>query len=269
MKKLSGIFEDRGLNLERKLVKVEKCKNCGKELKIYKMQMIGGSEKGQWATVMEECDCYLSQQVLEAVNRTKLKYFREYSTINHSLKKATLDNYSPNNDSQMNAVKKAIEFIKKLSQNKQARLMYYGEPGLGKSHLAVGIGKILDKRFHKTCLFLEVPKLKQMVKSSWTKDSTYSELELMRAIAEADLLILDDVGAEGVTPWTKELMFTILNSRLSKSLLVTTNMSLSEIYIEYGSKIVDRFLENMSKRDIFKLEGEYSYRLNTYLEEDR
>ncbi|GAY75586.1 hypothetical protein [Sporolactobacillus inulinus] len=31
------------------------------------------------------------------------------------------------------------------------------------------------------------------------------------------------VGAEGITPWTKELMFAILNARLSKSLLVTTN----------------------------------------------
>lgn len=36
-----------------------------------------------------------------------------------------------------------------------------------------------------------------MIKSSWSKDSVFTELEIMRAIAEVDLLILDDLGAEG------------------------------------------------------------------------
>lgn len=268
MKELTNIFEQKGLNLKRQLVKIEKCKNCGNELKTYKMLMIGGSKKGQWAPVTEECDCFLTQQVLETVNRTKLKFFRDHSTINNSIKNATLENYTPNNETQMIALKKAIEFINKLSHNNQARMIYYGEPGLGKSHLAVGIGKILDEKFKKTCLFLEVTVLKQLVKSSWSKDSSYSEFELMRAIAEVDLLILDDVGAEGITSWTKELMFTLLNTRLSKSLLVTTNLSISDIYIEYGAKISDRFLENVSKKDILKLEGEHSYRLNSFLKDD-
>ncbi|MFB6467788.1 ATP-binding protein [Cytobacillus sp. Hz8] len=264
MKKLSDIFEKRGLALERELVKVEKCQNCDKELKTFRMQIIGGSRNGEWATVTEECDCILAQQVLEAVNRTKLKFFRELSILNQSIKQATLENYIPNHESQIIAIKKAIEFIEKVSKNKQARMIYYGESGLGKSHLAVGIEKLLEDKFYKTALFLEVPTLKQMVKASWTKDSNYSELELMKAVSEADLLILDDVGAEGITPWTKELLFTILNLRLSKSLLVTTNLSLSEIYMEYGPKITDRILENMSKQDMLKVEGNQSYRLKNF-----
>lgn len=267
MKKLSNILMKRVPSIQRELVKVEECRNCGKELNTFKTRLIGGPKKGQLAVITEECDCYLSQQVLNAVNRTKLRFFREHSTINDSLKQATLYNYSPNNDSQVYAVKKAIDFIEKQSGNVVARTIFYGDPGLGKSHLAVGIAKILEEKYHKTCLFLEVPILKQLVKSSWSNGSARSELEIMRAIAEADLLILDDVGAEGITPWTKELMFTILNSRLSKSLLVTTNLSLSDIYTNYGSKITDRFLENMSKDDIVKIEGEHSYRLKPFLEE--
>lgn len=60
-------------------------------------------------------------------------------------------------------------------------------------------------------------------------------------------------------------MFTILNSRLSKNVLVTTNMQLSDIYGEYGPKITDRLLENMSKEDLVNLKGEYCYRIKLYL----
>ncbi|WP_071394137.1 ATP-binding protein [Bacillus tuaregi] len=267
MKKVSNLLAQKGMNLERELIKVEGCVNCGKELKTYRMQIIGGSKKGQWRTITQECDCYLSQEALAAESKIKIKHFSKLSTINQSLRQATLENYVPHHDSQFSAMQKAIEFIEKLSQNKQARLIYYGEPGLGKSHIAVGIGKIVEARFRKTCMFLELPALKQMIKSSWSKESTYSERDLMRSIAEADLVILDDVGAEGITPWTKEFMFAILNSRLSKSLIVTTNMSLPDLYMEYGAKIIDRFLENMTKQDLIKIEGEHSYRLKHFIED--
>lgn len=146
--------------------------------------------------------------------------------------------------------------------------MYYGKTGLGKSHLAVGICEIVETKLNKTCLFLEVPTLKHMIKSSWSKNSDFTELEITSAIAEVDLLILDDVGAEGITPWTKELMFSILNTRLSKNLLVTTNMELSDIYFEYGPKITDRFIQGMAKQDFVKIEGKHSYRLKEFLADD-
>ncbi|MDM5157260.1 ATP-binding protein [Bacillus sp. DX1.1] len=264
-KTLFGVNE---MNLNREIIKAEPCKNCGRELKTYRVKLVGGPNKGKCTAVTEECSCYLAKQALETTIRTKIKYFKELSTINHSLINATLQNYSPHNDSQSHAVKRAIEFIEQLAQNKIARAIYYGESGLGKSHLSVGISKIVETKLQKTCLFLEVPTLKHMIKSSWSKDSVFTELEIMRAIAEVDLLILDDLGAEGDTPWTKELLFTILNSRLSKSLLVTTNLEIEDIYLEYGPKITDRLIQGMSKQNIIKIQGRHSYRLKELLEDD-
>ncbi len=45
----------------------------------------------------------------------------------------------------------------------------------------------------------------------------------MRFCTDADQFVLDGCRCGGDTPWTKELMFAILNARLSKGLLVTTN----------------------------------------------
>jgi DNA replication protein DnaC len=262
------LFNVNEMNLNREIVKVEPCKNCGQMLKSYRVKLIGGPNKGKWTTITEECSCLLAKQAVEMAKQTKINYFKSRSTINHSLINATLQNFSPQNDSQLHAIKKAIEFIEQLKQNKAARAIYYGESGLGKSHLSVGISRIVETKLHKTCLFLEVPTLKQMIKSSWSKNSDFTELEIMRAITEVDLLILDDLGAEGGTSWTKELLFSILSSRLSKSLLVTTNMEIKDIYLEYGPKITDRLIQGMSKQNIIKIQGRHSHRLKELLEDD-
>ncbi|NMD68685.1 ATP-binding protein [Bacillus sp. DNRA2] len=261
MRSFSEILGHKGISLQREIVAVVQCQSCGRELKTYRMQLIGGSKKGEWTTLTEECSCYFSKEVLSDAQRKKLTYFRERSTINQSLILATLENYCPSNHSQIHAAKMAIEFIETLAQNKPARLLYYGSTGLGKSHLAVAISKIVEAKLNKTCLFIDVPRLKQLIKASWLKDSDFTELEMMRSMAEVDILILDDVGAEGITPWTKELMFSILNSRLSKPLLVTTNMDLEELYQEYGPKITDRIIDGMAKQQIINIKGQHSYRL--------
>ncbi|QAA23498.1 ATP-binding protein [Sporolactobacillus terrae] len=268
MRRLANFLNADGINLKRTLVNVSHCRNCGRALNVYKMRMIGGPRKGSWTTITEPCDCSFSQQALQEADRIKRERFYELSTINDALKQATLKNFSAQNASQIHAVEHAVEFVEKIGENKPARMFYYGKPGLGKSHLAVGISKLLDQKYHKTCLFIDVPALKLIFKSTWTKESTLTERDLMTFIADADLLILDDVGAEGITPWSKELMFAILNARLSKSLLVTTNRSISELDLDYGPKIIDRFLENMSKADLVHLDGDYSHRLARFIEDD-
>lgn len=268
MESLSKLLQQKEINLQRELIRIENCDSCGRELKTYKMQIVGGPKKGEWAEITEECSCYYSKLTVEAVTRKKINYFKDLSTINQSLVHSTLENYSPGNHSQIHALKKAIEYIENVSQNKLSRMIYYGNPGLGKSHLAVGIYKILTENLNKTALFLDLPTLKQMIKSSWTTEGDLTELELARAIGEVDVLILDDVGAEGITSWTKEILFSILNSRLSKNLVVTTNMKLADFHSQYGPKITDRFIQGMAKDDLVKMEGDYSYRLKKFIEED-
>ncbi|WP_028984141.1 ATP-binding protein [Sporolactobacillus terrae] len=268
MQRIAHLFNNNGIDLKQTFVRATHCQKCGSVLNVYKMRIIGGPQKGLWTTITEHCDCDLSRQATEAADRVKRERFHELSTINDALKQATLKNFSAQNASQVQALEHAVEFVKKIGENKPARLFYYGKPGLGKSHLAVGIRKLLDQNYHKTCLFIDVPALKLIFKSTWTKESALTEHDLMAFIADADLLILDDVGAEGITPWTKELMFAILNARLSKSLLVTTNRSISELYLDYGAKIIDRFLENMSKADLVHVDGEYSHRLARFIEDD-
>ena len=67
----------------------------------------------------------------------------------------------------------------------------------------------------------------------------------MRALTRADLLVLDDAGAEKWTEWTEPTLYTIIDERYSycKPLIITTNSTLDELEKKIGDRAMDRVLE--------------------------
>ena len=65
-------------------------------------------------------------------------------------------------------------------------------------------------------------------------------------LASADLLHIDDLGAEHRTDWVLEQLYTILNARYEdeRSTLVTSNLGREELAEQLGERIVSR-LEGM------------------------
>lgn len=248
------------------IINVETCPRCGVEIKTIRMVILGGPEKGQEQISKTECHCKLAADAVNAAKRSKFAYYKQFWTINESLDEASLDNFQTTSTNQGMALNKCFDFIDRLVDGKKpARMFFYGSPGLGKSHLALSVCRYVEEELNKTSLFIEMPTLKDVLKASFSKESDYTSHEIMRALSEVDLLVLDDLGAEGITDWTKEIVFTILNSRMNKSLLVTSNLGLQEIFSQYGDKHVDRLLQGMEKSDVFKFEGKYSHRLKDFL----
>jgi len=63
---------------------------------------------------------------------------------------------------------------------------------------------------------------------------------------EADLLVLDDLGAEVSTVVTSSALFDIINQRLlmRKSTVISTNLSPNGLAAQYSERMVSRFLGN-------------------------
>ena len=74
-------------------------------------------------------------------------------------------------------------------------LMIWGEPGNGKTHLAASIANELSKQGY-IVVFQSVPELLQRIRNTFSSENKESETQIMRALLECDLLILDDIGAE-------------------------------------------------------------------------
>ena len=120
-------------------------------------------------------------------------------------------------------------------------LMLFGNAGLGKTHAALAIaGIVLQKDFD--VIYVSSPDFFGKLENA-RFDSSEDAEALLRTASAADLLILDDLGTEFVTPYFITTFYSLLNNRLGAGLptIVTTN-------IADGSLLEKRYTEKISSR---------------------
>ena len=104
-------------------------------------------------------------------------------------------------------------------------LLLMGRPGTGKTHLGVAaFRKIIAKGFEG--LFYDFQNLLQRIRDSYNDDSRISDKEVYRDVMEADVLLLDDLGAHRMTDWVEDTVTSIITYRCNnrKPLIATTNL---------------------------------------------
>ena len=133
-------------------------------------------------------------------------------------------NYYPGgNSSQKAALELSMEVAMKYP-NVGEGLLLTGPVGVGKTHLAVSILKGLAER-GVTCLFYEFGSLLKEIQDSYNPNTKTSELSVLRPVLDADVLVLDELGASKPTDWVRDTMAHIINSRYNDRRLTifTTN----------------------------------------------
>lgn len=103
-------------------------------------------------------------------------------------------------------------------------LLLMGPVGVGKTHLAVSILKSLVERGFE-CLFYEFGGLLKEIQNSYNSVSQTSELNVLAPVFNADILVLDELGASKSTDWVRDTMAHIINTRYNdkKLTIFTTN----------------------------------------------
>src|SRR6202451_2898246 len=116
-------------------------------------------------------------------------------------------------------------------------LLLMGDPGSGKTHLAVAAFRaILAKGFEG--LFFDYQNLLDRIRSSYDQTSQTSDKEAYRVAMDKEVLLLDDLGAHRVTDWVEDTVTSIITARCNnkKPLIATTNLP----DVEAGSSMFDR-----------------------------
>jgi DNA replication protein DnaC len=100
-----------------------------------------------------------------------------------------------------------------------------GSCGVGKTHLAVAVIKELIQTREISCLFYEFGDLLKKIQDSYNPVSQTSELKVLEPIYEAEVLVLDELGASKPTDWVRDTMMQIINNRYNerKITIFTTN----------------------------------------------
>lgn len=136
----------------------------------------------------------------------------------------------------------ATDFVNEFSTGFN-NLLLYGAAGLGKTFICHCIAKDLLDAGH-TVLYITAPRLFKIIEDyRFNREALEEPTEMMDAITDVDLLILDDLGAEFMTVVTSSALFDLVNQRLlsRKPMVISTNLPPDELVHHYSARIVSRF----------------------------
>jgi len=135
--------------------------------------------------------------------------------------------YDPENpeDSKLGTAKLAAgRFVEEYPLEKTG-LLFVGSVGVGKTHLAAGIIRALMRDKGVPCLFCDYRELLKSIQNSYNASVQATEMEILRPVFDAEVLVLDELGAVRSTEWVFDTVNYILNSRYNdnKTTIITTN----------------------------------------------
>jgi DNA replication protein DnaC len=169
----------------------------------------------------KECVCRVERRAARMLGRAHIPRRYEH---------CTLENYDTDlpysHRSQGLALVTARKFIEGYPLETGGRgLLLMGSIGVGKTHLAVGILQTLVTERGATGLFYDYRDLLKQVQNSYNAQVRETELEVLRPVFDAEVLVLDELGASKPTDWVWDTVAHILNTRYNdrRTTIITTN----------------------------------------------
>ena len=155
------------------------------------------------------------------------------------------------NDRLLNAVASAKRFADSFPVVDKG-LMIIGPPGIGKTHLAISAIKQAVRTTGAHARYYDTRGLLTQIRSTYNSTTKTAEMDVIRPVMEAQLLILDDLGAERLTDWVEETMNVIVNSRYNAKLptIFTSNYEdvpgsedMNSLFVRVGFRLHSRLRE--------------------------
>lgn len=145
-----------------------------------------------------------------------------------------------------------FKYCEKFSEAKKKGLglLIHGEPGNGKTYLSSCIANyLLSEGTPVICVSIDA--LLGRIKETYSKWGQQAEQDVIRGLQNADLLIIDDLGAEKTSDWSVSTIYNIIDGRYRQGLplIITTNLKINsdeingELANRYGRRTEDRILE--------------------------
>lgn len=141
------------------------------------------------------------------------------------------------------------DFADKLHDG--AGLLFIGNSGTGKTHLAAAICKGVVKQGY-SAVFTSTLEFMQVVKETYSKHIETSEREAIQQFASPDLLVLDEVGVQHGSKAERMLMTELINQRYAgmKPTILLTNLDINELGLLLDFRVISR-LREVNKRVVF------------------
>ena len=228
--------------LERTSCELKNCKNC-KNLYECKNEIDGYVYYPQ----KNESDiefCYIPckyKKEMDKINEYKSNIY--HFNISDNLKNASMASIDTSDKNRFETIKWVNNFIKNYQKGTPIKGIYLnGNFGCGKTYLLSAMLNELAKKGSKVAM-IYYPEFLRALKESFNGTDEYKIK--FNYIKKVDVLLLDDIGAETVTEWSRdEVLGTILQYRMEENLptLFTSNLTMKEleIHLSTTNKDIDK-----------------------------
>jgi DNA replication protein DnaC len=201
---------------------------------------------------VEKCSCYKHNLVRIYYKNSDLNdlirdnNFDNFNMEYYSSRKAGSEPESPRKNMEK-IFTRCMNLIRTFDSTNE-NLLFFGNSGTGKTFLSNCIAKeLLDKGY--LVVYRTAESLIQNLKHiRFDGDTLLEDL-----IINCDLLIIDDLGTEQISDFSKTELFNLLNKKIlkNKKMIVSTNCTLEEILQIYSERISSRLLGNFGLYKFF------------------
>ncbi|MGH9612738.1 MAG: ATP-binding protein [Bryobacteraceae bacterium] len=193
---------------------VADCERCGGSgWVIVERQGLSGAER---------CSCDQAERPARLLAEANIPLLYR----NASLENFLIPQDNPAARSGLGGVVLAVRgYVRDFPNTDKPGILFIGDPGTGKTHLAVAVLRALIAKGFEG-LFFDYQNLLGRIRSSYDAASGTSDREAYRSALDAEILLLDDLGAHRVTEFTEDTITSIVTHRCNQKmpLIATTNL---------------------------------------------
>lgn len=174
------------------------------------------------------CDCRVAARCARLLEEAEIP--RQYEHC-------TLDDFDVTFPSSTGSLRKGLLYAKKFVEHyplEKDGMLLSGSCGTGKTHLAIAILRELILQKGARCLFRGYSALLKQIQATYSRQIVadeetgvvLTEYSILQDVIQADVLVLDDLGAEKSSEWTLSMLYHVINERYNdrRTTIITTNL---------------------------------------------